>query len=122
MRIERITRGGKEFAVIPVERLQALVDDAEMLADVAAYDAAKARLERGEDEIIPFEIVERRLAGESTLKVWREHRGLTQEKLAKVSKVSRPMIAAIEAGHKRGGISTLKKLAAALNVSLDHLA
>jgi len=92
--------------------------------DVAAYDAAKARLERGEDEIISFGIVERRLAGESTVRIWREHRGLTQEKLAKVSKVSRPMIAAIEAGHKQGGIPTLKKLAAALNVSLslDHLA
>jgi hypothetical protein len=32
------------------------------------------------------------------------------------------MIAAIEAGHKRGAIATLKKLAAALNVGLDNLA
>jgi DNA-binding XRE family transcriptional regulator len=93
-----------------------------MLADVAAYDAAKARLERGEDEIIPFEIVERRLAGESTVKIWRTYRSLTQERLAKASKVSRPMIAAIETGHKQGSISTLKKLAAALHVSLDQLA
>jgi hypothetical protein len=35
-------------------------EDAEMLADVKAYDAARARLENGEDELIPFEIVERR--------------------------------------------------------------
>jgi DNA-binding XRE family transcriptional regulator len=122
MRIEKITRSGKEFAVVAINELQALIDRAETLADVAAYDAAKARLERGEDEIVPFEIVERRLAGESTVKIWREYRGLTQERLAKASKVSRPMIAAIEAGHKQGGISTLKKLAAALHVSLDQLA
>ena len=122
MRIEKLTRKGKEFAVIPVEDLQKLMDDAEMLADVKAYDAAKDRLDRGDDELIPLKITERRLAGESPVKVWRDHRALTQEELAKVSKVSRGMIAAIEAGHKTGGIDTLKKLAAALKVDLENLA
>jgi DNA-binding XRE family transcriptional regulator len=121
MRIERITRRGKEFAVIPVENLQRLMDNAEMLADVRAYDAAKRRMDRGEDELIPLEITERRLAGESPVKIWRDHRALTQEALAKVSKVSRAMIAAIEAGHKTGGIGTLKKLAAGLKVDLENL-
>jgi ribosome-binding protein aMBF1 (putative translation factor) len=78
-----------------------LMNDADMLADVKAYDAAKRRLERGEDELIPLEIAERRLGGESAVRIWRAYRGLTQEDLAKASKVSRPMIAAIEAGHKR---------------------
>jgi DNA-binding XRE family transcriptional regulator len=113
---------GSEFAVIPVEDLQRLMDDAEMLADVRAYDAAKGRLDRGEDELIPLAITERRLAGQSPVRIWRDHRALTQEALAKVSKVSRVMIAAIESGHKTGGIATLKKLAAALNVDLEHLA
>jgi len=122
MRIEKITRGGKEFAVLPMDRLKKLMDDAEMLADVRAYDAAKARLGRGEDELIPLEMTERRLAGESAVKLWREHRGMTQEALARASGVSRPMIAAIEAGHKRGGVATLKKLAAALRIDLDDLA
>jgi len=122
MRIEKLTRKGKEFAVIPVEDLQKLMDDAEMLADVRAYDAAKGRIERGDDELIPLTITERRLAGESPVRIWRDHRALTQEELAKVSKVSRGMIAAIEAGHKTGGIATLKKLAAALKVDLDNLA
>jgi len=112
----------KEFAVIPVEDLQKLMDDAEMLADVRAYDASRGRLDRGEDELIPLEITERRLAGESPVRIWRDHRALTQEGLAKVSKVSRAMIAAIESGHKTGGIATLKKLATALHVDLDHLA
>jgi DNA-binding XRE family transcriptional regulator len=122
MRIEKLTRDGKEFAVLPMDRLRKLMDDAEMLADVRAYDAAKARIERGDDELIPLEITERRLNGENTVKVWRDYRGLTQEELAKASKVSRTMIAAIEAGHKHGGIATLKKLARALEVDLDHLA
>ncbi len=91
--------------------------DAEMLADVQAYDTAKARLERGEDEVIPFSITKRRVAGESTVKIWREHRGLTHEALAKASTVSRPMIAAIETKHKKGGIATLK-IAIALHDTL----
>ena len=102
--------------------LQKLVDDSEMLSDVRAYDAAKARLEDGEDELIPLEITDRRLAGESTVKIWREYRDITQEKLAKASKVSRAMIAAIESGRKTGGITTLKKLAGALDVDLENLA
>jgi DNA-binding XRE family transcriptional regulator len=122
VRIERITRGGKQFAILPIDRLKKLMDDAEMLADVMAYDAAKGRLERGEEELIPLAITERRLAGESAAKIWRQHRRMTQEDLAKASGVSRPMIAAMEAGHKRGGIATLKKLAKALKIDLDHLA
>lgn len=122
MRIERITRGGREFAILPMDRLKKLMDDAEMLADVKAYDAVKGRLERGEDELIPLEMTERRLAGERAVKIWREHRGMTQEALAKAAGVSRPMIAAIEAGHKTGGVATLKKLATALRIDLDDLA
>jgi hypothetical protein len=75
MRIETITRKGKEFAVIPAKALQKLIiEDAEMLADVKAYDAAKARLGAGEDELIPLQITERRLRGEAALRIWREYR------------------------------------------------
>jgi DNA-binding XRE family transcriptional regulator len=122
MRIEKITRNGREFAILPMERLKKLIDDAEMLADVKAYDEAMARINSGEEELVPLEIDRRRLAGESTVKIWREYRGLTQEGLAKASKVSRSMIAAIEAKHKTGGVGTLKKLAAALKVDLDEIA
>jgi DNA-binding XRE family transcriptional regulator len=122
MRVETITRKGKEFAVIPVQRLQRLIEDAEMLADVKAYDAAKARLEDGMDELIPLEVTERRLRGESALRIWREYRKLTQEQLAKKSKVSRALIAAIETNRKAGSVSTWKKLGAALDVSWEQLA
>jgi DNA-binding XRE family transcriptional regulator len=99
-----------------------LMEDAEMLADVKAYDAAKARLANGEDELIPLEITERRLAGEATLRIRREYRKLTQERLAKKSKVSRALIAAIETKRKTGSVSTWKKLGAALDVSREQLA
>ena len=122
MRVETITRKGKEFAVIPVAALQKLMEDAEMPADVKAYDAGKARLEDGEDELIPLEITERRLRGEPALRVWREHRKLTQEKLAKKAKVSRALIAAIETKRKAGSVSTWKRLGAALDAGWEQLA
>ena len=122
MRIETFTRKGKEFAVIPVEDLQKLLDEAEMLADVKAYDAAKARLEDGNDELIPLEITERRLRGEPALRIWRGYRQLTQAQLAKKSKVSRALIAAIETKRKAGSVSTWKKLGVALDVSWEQLA
>jgi DNA-binding XRE family transcriptional regulator len=122
MRVETVTRRGREFAVIPVKVLQKLMEDAEMLADVKAYDAAKARLEAGEEELIPLEIAERRLKGEAALRVWREYRKLTQERLAGKAKVSRALIAAIETNRKAGSVSTWKKLGAALDVSWEQLA
>jgi DNA-binding XRE family transcriptional regulator len=121
MRVETITRNGKEFALIPVRALQKLMEDAEMLADVKAYDAAKSRLEDGLDELIPLEISERRLRGEPTLRIWREHRKLTQERLAKKAKVSRALIAAIETKRKAGSVSTWKRLGAALDVGWELL-
>lgn len=122
MHIETITRKGKAFAVLPLKDLKKLLADAQMLAGVRAYDAAKARLSRGEDELIPLALVERRVQGESAVKLWREQRGMTQEKLAVASGVSRVMVAAIESGHKKGSVATLKKLASALDVSIDQLA
>jgi DNA-binding XRE family transcriptional regulator len=102
--------------------MRKLMEDAEMLADVKAYDAAKARLEDGQDELIPLEIAERRLRGEAALRIWREYREFTQEQLAKKSKVSRALIAAIETNRKAGSVSTWKKLGAALDVGWEQLA
>lgn len=121
MRIETITRNGKAFAVIPIDKLQKLIDDAEMLADVRAYDAAKKRLESGEDELIPLAISERRLSGESPLRIWREYRKLTQEKLAKKANVSRALIAALETNRKTGSVNTWKKLGSALGIGWGEL-
>ena len=56
MSIEKFTRKGKEFAIIPVEDLRRLMDDAEMLADIKAYVAAKGRLDRGDDELIRLKL------------------------------------------------------------------
>lgn len=100
------------------ERLR---DAAQVLDDLRAYDRAKAALASGEDELIPAQYADRILDGESPLRVYRDLRGLTQQRLAERSGVNRVQIADIEAGRKTGSVETVKKLATALGVTLDDL-
>ena len=101
------------------ERLVALLEDAE---DVAAFDAAQRRLASGDDELVPTAIVDRLLAGDSAVRVWREHRGLAGKALAVRAGISAPYLAQIEAGQRAPSLAVLKALAAALGVGLDDLA
>lgn len=110
-----------EMVTITREEYQRLLEAAEDLADIAAYDRAKAALASGEDELIPAEYVNRMIDGESPLRVYREFRGLTQSALAAASGVNRVQIADIEARRKTGSVVTLGKLASALNLSIDDL-
>lgn len=98
-----------------------LTKAAEELDDLRSYDRAKARLDAGEDELIPAEFIGRILAGENPVRVYRELRCFTQQQLANASGVNRVQIADIEANRKRGSIDTVKRLATALDVTVDDL-
>lgn len=100
------------------QRLLAIEED---FADLRAYDHVKAILEAGEDELVPAALVDRLLAGESALRVWREYRGMTQAQLAVASSVNRVQIADIESGKSVGSVATVKKLAEALSLSIHDL-
>lgn len=110
-----------EMVTIPLDEYKALVAAADDLADLRAYDRAKAAIEAGEEEMIPAEYVKRILAGERPLRVWRDYRGMTQAGLSDASGVDRVQIANIEAGAKSGSVRTLKKLADALGIAVDDL-
>lgn len=110
-----------EMVTIPAEeyrRLLAIAEDAEDLGAVARF---RARLAAGEEELVPATVVDRLLAGESPVRVWRAHRGLSQSGLARASGVNRVVIADIEAGRKGGSVRSLKALAKALGVGIDDL-
>ena len=109
--------GEPEFAVVPVAEYQELLETAEMAEDVAAYDAAKA----ANEELIPAEMVDRLHSGESRVKVWRQHRGLTQDQLAELSGLHQTTISEIETGAHIAKVDTLTKLAKALGVDLGDL-
>ncbi len=120
--IQIIERDGKpEWAILPYEDYLKLLEEAEMLEDIRDYDAAKAELEKGEDELIPSEVVFAILDGENRIKVWREYRGLTQQQLADKVKISKPYLSQIETGKRTGTTDILSAIAKALNVSLDEI-
>ena len=120
--IQLIERDGKpEWAVLPYEEYLALLEQAEMLEDIRDYDAAKAALENGEDELIPSEVVFAILDGKHPIKVWREYRGLTQQQLADKVKISKPYLSQIETGKRTGTTDVLSTIAKALDVSLDEV-
>lgn len=121
-KIQLIERNGKpEWAVLPYEEYLHLVEQAEMLDDIHDYDAAKAAIERGEEEVIPSEVVFAILDGENPIKVWREFRELTQQQLAESVGISKPYLSQIETAKRRGTTEVIAAIAKALDVSIDEL-
>lgn len=121
--VEVIEKDGRPtHAVVPIDlyrRLLALAEDAE---DIRAANDALDELAAGQDELVPEAVAHRLLQGEEhRLRIWREHRGLTQTELGAVSGVQQGYIAQIESGRKTGGIETLKKLSGALRIDIDDL-
>lgn len=121
MNVQVIEKNGQvEWAVIPIEEYQKLLEAREMLADIRAYDAAKEQIEAGE-ELIPSAVVYALLDGKNPIRVWREYRGLTQQQLADRAGVSKPYLSQLESGKRRGGVEVLKKIAQALTLNLEDL-
>ena len=113
--------GHPEFAVIPYADYQHFLElledelDARTVADFhEAYSA-------GREFLIPEEIMRREFAGESPAKLWREHRGMTQQELAKRAGISTPYLSQIENGKRQGTVETLSAIARSLDVPLDVL-
>ena len=100
------------------DRLCAAEDD---FADLQAALAARARIEAGTDELVPAAVADRLIDGASPLRVWREHRGLSQTALSRAAGVNRVQIADIEALRATGSVCTLRALADALEVAVDDL-
>jgi len=114
--------GVPEYAVVPVVDFEKLVEDAEMLRDIEAYDTAKKNLANGKVDFIPADMVERMLLeGSNPIMEWRKHRGLTQAALAEKAGVQQAAIAQYEGGKREPAVKVLKKMAEALNVDLDDL-
>ena len=108
--------GKRTFAVLPVENYEKLLRLLEDAEDGVLLDAA--RLERQ----IPAEIVYRVADGESPIRVWREHRGLSQAELARRAGYTQVYISRIERGKTPGSLKAHAALARVLEVDLDDLA
>jgi DNA-binding XRE family transcriptional regulator len=96
-------------------------EDVKMFQDVRDYDAVKAALERGEEELVPGKVVFAILDGDNPIKVWRTYRGLTQAALAQKAEISVPYLSQIETGKRVGTTEVLKAIAKALKLTLDDI-
>ena len=120
--VQVIEKDGKpEWAIIPYETYIKLVEEAEMLQDIRDYDSVKAAIERGEEELIPGDVVYAILDGENPIKVWREYRGLSQQQVANMIGISTSYLSQIEAGKRTGSTEVLAAIAKALDVTLDDI-
>ncbi len=122
MKAQIIEKNGKpEYAVIPyadyLHMLAFMEDKADARVVAEFYDSYAASLE----PLVPAEILRRELEGEFPMKLWREHRGLTQQALADQSGISKPYLSQIESGKRQGTVETLAAIARVLDVPLEFL-
>ena len=121
MTVQIIRRDGQpEWPVLPYTEYEALVEAAEMLADLRVYDEAKARLTDGE-ETVPAEVTFAILDGANPIAVWRKFRNLSQQQLAVEAGISNAYLSQLEAGKRSGTTAVLARLARVLQVDLDAL-
>lgn len=117
-----MTPNGEEMAMLPAADFRAMEAIIEDRADADAVRIFNERLARGEEELIPAEIANRIIDGENKVRVWREHRGMTARDLAGRAGISPAYLSQIEIGDRDGSFETIKKIAAALSITIDDLA
>jgi DNA-binding XRE family transcriptional regulator len=122
MSVQILEADGKPaFAVLPIDEYRRLLDLAEDASDADALRRAAGRYASGKAETVPAEVVDRLLAGESPIRVWREHRGLTAAVLAEMLGVTPAHVSKLETGKGEPSIGLLRKLSAVLDVDVDLL-
>jgi DNA-binding XRE family transcriptional regulator len=103
------------YVVMAEDSYHRLAEAAEDRAAIAAYHRT-----RGE-ESIPAAIVDRLLARENPIRVWREHRGKTLDQLSAEVGKAKGLLSDMENNKKTGSIETLRAIARVLDVDLDDL-
>jgi DNA-binding XRE family transcriptional regulator len=103
-------REDAQWVALTPWQYEELLERAEDAAAVAAY-----RKTRGE-EAFPAEILDQMLAGETPLRVWRRHRGMTQQELASKIGISKSHLSEVESGKGEFSLATLRKAAEAMGI------
>ncbi len=122
MTVQIIEKNGRpEWVVIPFEDYQNMLEELEMQEDLRDLQERVARLETGEEETFPADVALALIHQRESVRVLREHRGLTQPQLAAAAGISVPYLSQLESGKRRGSAQVLAKLATALKVDLELL-
>lgn len=111
----RDARGNPQYAVVPYAEFVRLSRGEEDLRDRLVAEEASA------EESLPWPMAKRLLQGESPIKVWRQHRGLSQRQLAEAVGARAAYLSQLETGRKRPSLDMTIALAKALSVTIDDL-
>ena len=90
--------GKPAFAVVPIDDWERIVDALDDLEDIFVLEQDQAD---PNEEFLPAEMVYALLDGDNPVRVWREHRGLSQQQLAEAAGISKPYLSQLEAGNGR---------------------
>lgn len=118
---EKATQGLRKLPRHHADNHRALLEKAERLNDVAAYDHTEDALAAGDDELAPAVVANALLDGESPVRVWRQHRDMSRVQLAAATGISQAYPAQIETGKREGTSSRYRSLADAPGIDLDDL-
>jgi DNA-binding XRE family transcriptional regulator len=116
------TPTGGRMVVLPEAEYKKLAEAAKDAADAEAVREFNARLAASEEELMPAEFANRIIDGENKIRVWREFRAITARDLAEKAEISASFLSQIENGERDGSFETIKKIAAALRISVSDLA
>jgi DNA-binding XRE family transcriptional regulator len=112
---------GDELVVVPKRDYDRLVEAAEDTALARLGDVARAQLDAGDDELLSPDIGDRLLAGENPVRVYRDLRGLSLERLAREAGIEPSRLAAVEEGALPAEAGIREALAQVLRVLPDDL-
>ena len=116
------SNGKPAFAVLPYDEYIALRELAEDAQDAVTLARFAKRHASGKEETVPVEVVDRLLAGEPPLRVWREFRGMTAAQVAAAVQITPAHVSKIESGKGEPSVALLKRLARVLRVDMEVLA
>lgn len=112
---------GEDIVILSRAEYEKLTEVREDADDAAVARALIARVEGRTEETLTAEELDVYLKAPTPIAFWRRKRGLTQAALAQQAGVAQGYISEIEARRKRGDVALLKRIAAALRISLDEL-
>lgn len=119
MSVQTIEVKGEKAVLLSLDEYNSLVERAELADDIQDFDTAMKAIADGE-ETFPSEVVDRLIAGENKIRVFRECRGMSQAQLAEATGVSASAMNQIE---KKGtnSLKTVARIAESLDLEIDDL-
>ncbi|MGJ5178133.1 helix-turn-helix domain-containing protein [Bradyrhizobium oligotrophicum] len=110
---------GDGIVIMPEADYDRMIEELEDLRDSLMARRVLREIESGEEEMLTSAEADGLLAAKSPLAFWRKKRDLTQAALAEAAGISQAFLSEIESGQKPGTAATLKKIADALQITVD---